>query len=75
MIDRLTQDLLKRISIELKKKDNIEQINNDILYPIIDKFTNSIYPYVTLLFLMYSLVLVLIIVILFIVLKNKNINF
>jgi len=73
MIDKLIKDFIDKSIIELNKKDNKEKIESEILNPIFSRFTERIYPYVSLLFLMYCLNLVLIIVILIlIILYNKK---
>jgi len=73
MIDKLVKDFIDKSIIEFKKKENRDKIESDILNPIFSSFTERIYPYVSLLFLMYSLNLVLIIVILcLIIIYNKK---
>ena len=73
MIDKLVKDFIQKIIIEIKKKENKDIIEKDILNPIFSSFTEKIYPYVSLLFIMYCLNLVLIIVILIlIILYNKK---
>jgi len=67
MIDKLIKDFIDKSIIELKKKENKEKIELEILNPIFLSFTERIYPYVSLLFLMYCLNLVLIIVILILI--------
>ena len=73
MIDKLVKDFIKKAIIEFKKKENKELVENEILNPIFSSFTERIYPYVSLLFIMYSINLLLIIVILIlIILYNKK---
>ena len=73
MIDKLVKDFISRAIIEFKKKENKELLENEILNPILSNFTEKIYPYVSLLFIMYTLNLLLIIVILIlIILYNKK---
>ena len=52
--------------MKIKKK-----INEEILNPIFKEFSNKIYPYVSLIFLMYILNLILVIIILTLILKKK----
>jgi len=74
MIEKLTKDFISKISIEINKPDNKNKIYNEILDPIFSEFADKIYPYVSLLFGMYTLNLILIIVILvLIILMKKNI--
>jgi len=73
MIDKLVKDFIQKTIIEIKKKENKDVIETEILNPIFSSFTEKIYPYVSLLFIMYCLNLVLIIVILIlIILYNKK---
>lgn len=74
MIEQLTKDFLNKIVIEIKKDDNKKTIKNDILEPILSEFSDTIYPYISILFLMYSINLILIIVILFLILLKKKTN-
>ena len=73
MLDKLTKDFINKIIIELNKDDNKEKLNDEIIAPIFANFADRIYPYVSLLFIMYSLNLILIIVILIlIIIYNKK---
>jgi hypothetical protein len=55
MIDKLIKDFIDKSIIELKKKENKDRIELEILNPIFSTFTERIYPYVSLLFLMYCI--------------------
>ena len=72
MIDKLTKDFIEKIVLEIKKEDNKTKIKKDILNPIFSEFSDKIYPYISILFLMYSLNLILIIVILFLIIIRKK---
>jgi hypothetical protein len=73
MIEKLIKDFIKKSINELKKNENQILIESEILSPIFKSFSEKIYPYVSLLFIMYSLNLVLIIIILIlIILYNKK---
>jgi len=73
MFDDLIKDLINKAIDELKKKENKEKIETEILNPIFVSFSDRIYPYVSLLFIMYCLNLILIIVILvLIILYHKD---
>jgi len=76
MIDKLTKDFIRKIVLEMNKEDNKNNIQENILNPILTQFTNRIYPYVTLLFIMYSLnlIIILVILILIIIMKNKELH-
>jgi hypothetical protein len=53
MIDKLIKDFIDKAIIEIKKQENKERIENEILNPIFSSFTERIYPYVSLLFILY----------------------
>jgi hypothetical protein len=72
MIDKLTKDFIDKIVIEIKKDDNKKTLKEEILNPIFSEFSDKIYPYINILFIMYSLNLVLIIVILFLTILRKK---
>ena len=73
MIEKLTKSLIKKCIDEIKKEENKKQIENKIINPVMDSISIRIYPYVTLLFVMYSLTLILIIVILVLLIyKSKK---
>jgi len=73
MMDKLIKDFVKKTAVEIKKQENKERIENEILNPIFSSFTERIYPYVSLLFILYCLNLILIIIILIlIILYNKK---
>ena len=72
MIDRLTKDFIDKMIIEIKKEDNKNKIKNDILSPILSEFSERIYPYISILFIMYSINLILIIVVLILIVLKKK---
>ena len=72
MIDSLTKDLINRIGKEMNKKENLKNINQKFLDPIIEKFKNTMSPYLNILIGMYSVVLILIIILLILVIRNTN---
>jgi hypothetical protein len=73
MIEKITQDFISKFINEINKPENKTKLENDVISPIFSNFADRIYPYVSLLFIMYSLNLILIIVILvLIVIYNKK---
>jgi hypothetical protein len=73
MIDKLTKDFINKFIIEINKEDNKNRIENEIINPLICSFSNKIFPYISLLFIMYILNLILIIaVIILIIIYNKK---
>lgn len=72
MFDKLVKDAIQKFIIEINKPDNRNKIEMDILAPILCSFSNRIYPYVTLLFIMYTINIILILIILFIVYRKEK---
>jgi hypothetical protein len=73
MIDKLATDFINKFIIEMNKIENRNRIQNEIINPLICNFSNKIFPYVTLLIIMYILNLILIITILIlIIIYNKK---
>jgi hypothetical protein len=64
MLEKLTKDFINKIIIEINKQENKEKLEKDVINPIFSNFAERIYPYVSLLFIMYSLNLIIIIVVL-----------
>jgi hypothetical protein len=75
MIDKLTKEFINKLTIEINKEDNKIKLEKEIINPILCIFSNKIYPYVSLLFIMYSinLILIIIVLILTIMYNKKNI--
>jgi hypothetical protein len=73
MLDKLTKDFISKLIIEINKEENKTKLEQDVINPIFSNFANRIYPYVSLLFIMYSLNLILVIIVLtLIIMYNKN---
>ena len=72
MLNKIMKDVFKKLIIEINREDNKCIIEKDIFNPIFTSLTQRIYPYVSLLFAMYTVNLVLIIIILILIIK-KNI--
>lgn len=73
MLEKITKDFINKIIVEINKQENKDKLEKDVINPIFSNFAEKIYPYVSLLFIMYSLNLILIIIILIlIVLYNKK---
>lgn len=67
MIKKLTNDFIAKFVKEFNKEENKTKINNEILTPIFSSFSEKIYPYVTLLFVLYTFNLLIIITILLLI--------
>ena len=74
MFDKYIKKTINKLIEEFNNDDNQKKIYEEILTPILEKFNQKIYPYVTLLFIMYIINLILIISILFIILYTRNVK-
>ena len=72
MVEKITKDLLNRFITEIKKEENQKKLENDILNPILIKFTNKIYPYIKIVFTIFILNFLLVLIIFIIILCNLN---
>jgi hypothetical protein len=72
MLDKLTKDFINKLILEFNKPDNKTKLEQELINPIFSNFADRIYPYVSLLFIMYSLNLILIIVILILIIINNK---
>ena len=73
MVDKIAKDVINRIVVEINKEDNKMKLEKEIINPILLMFSNKIYPYVSLLFIMYSINLLLIIIVLVLtIMYNKK---
>jgi len=71
MIEKLSKQLIEKFVSEFNKEDNKNKLNQEILNPIFKSFSDKIYPYISLLFIIYSLNLIIIIAILILVIIKK----
>jgi hypothetical protein len=73
MIDKLAKDFINKFIIEINKTENRNRIQSEIINPLICNFSNKIFPYITLLIIIFILNLILIIAILIlIIIYNKK---
>jgi hypothetical protein len=73
MIEKITKDFISRLVIEINKPENKLKLENEIITPIFSNFADRMYPYISLLFIIYSLNLILIIIILILIIcYNKK---
>ena len=66
MISKITSDILEKIIIEIKKKNNLLKIHKNIVNPLICCIFKEIFPYILVL---TSLILVIIILLVIILIK------
>ncbi len=67
------KNFIDRVIIELNKEDNKDKLDKQIINPILSNFTYRLFPYISLLFIMYSFNIILIISIIILTLNNKKI--
>jgi hypothetical protein len=72
MAEKITKELLNRIITEIKKEENQKKIENDILNPILIKFSNKIYPYLKIVFSIFILNFILVLIIFILIICNSK---
>ena len=72
MIDDIISDIFNKLLLYIKSPKIKKKINNELIEPLFINIYNIIYPYVSLLFIMYILNLVLIIIILILIIIKKS---
>lgn len=72
MVEKITKNILKKIIDEVKKDDNQELIELELISPIIKKCREKAYPYVSIIFYMYILNIILMIIILILIVMFNN---
>jgi hypothetical protein len=69
--NKITKDLFNKIIIEINKNENKKILENEILFPLFTNIFNKMYPYMFMLFIMYSLNIILIISIIILIIVYK----
>jgi len=73
MINKFAKECINKISIELCKPEIKNQIENQIIKPLLDECRNKLYPYISLILIMYIInILLIIIILILIILYNKK---
>lgn len=72
-MNQFLKNTIQKIVEEFQEEETKKKIFDEIVIPILDKFCDKIYPYVTLLFIMYTINLILIIAILLIIIMTRNV--
>jgi len=70
MIKNISKNILNKIINEISIQENKDKINNEIIKPILTTFSEKIYPYVSLLFILYCVNLIIIITILILIITK-----
>lgn len=74
MFDKYIKKTVNKVIEEFNNDENQKKIYEEILTPILERFNQKIYPYVTLLFIMYIINLLLIIAILIIIINTRYVK-
>ena len=72
MLDKITDDFIKKCLNEIDKDKNKNLINNSFIEPICQNISTKLFPYIITIFIMYILILILIILIMFILISSKK---
>ena len=64
MIEKIIKDLFDKFILEIKKEETQKLLEYEILNPLLTHYTDKIYPYISLLMILYCINLVLIVIIL-----------
>jgi len=65
MIDKITQDILDKIILEINKDDNIYKLKNKIIKPVLYQLYKQVELYIIIYSILFLLLLILIIIIMF----------
>ena len=70
----LGSELLEKCIIELKKKENMDKINTNVLDPLIDYMLERLYPYIMVTCMMFILMLIFVILVFIMVFRSTGIS-
>jgi hypothetical protein len=65
----IIKSILKEVAEELKKRDNITLLKNDILNPVISHIITELYPYIIRLIIVIMLIFIFLIITIFLNIK------
>ena len=67
MIEKFTTEIIDKIVLEVKKKNNLEKISDNIIEPMIYYLLKKIYPYIIFLVILIVIIIFLLIILLVII--------
>ena len=70
-ITSLTNEILEKILLEIRKKENIEKIHENVIDPLVNYTFQKIYPYVIITSIIFLLTFLIAIIILLLVIRNN----
>ena len=71
MLKNLTNEILDKSISEIKKDDNMNKIQKNIIDPLINYTFKKVYPYITTVFILLILIFLIIIAILLLIIRNN----
>ena len=71
MLKNLTNEILEKSISEIKKDDNMNKIQKNIIDPLINYTFKKVYPYITTVFILLILIFLIIIAILLLIIRNN----
>ena len=54
-MEKITKDILNKIITEAKKEENQKRIENELINPLLIKFSDKLYPYIKIGFIIFIL--------------------
>ena len=60
-MDKLTNEIVSSFITKLKKKENLDKLNNDIIEPLLYFFFKKLYPYIICICIIFGLIIILLI--------------
>lgn len=69
MIEKITNEIIDKIVLEVKKKENISKLQVNIIDPLIHYTFSQLYPYILGASIIFILIFILTLVILFLIMK------
>lgn len=70
-IKNLTNEILEKILLEIRKKENIEKIHSNVIDPLVNYTFQKIYPYVIITSIVFLLTFLIAIIILLLIIRNN----
>jgi hypothetical protein len=70
-ITSLTNEILEKILLEIRKKENIEKIHSHVIDPLVNYTFQKIYPYVIITSIVFLLTFLIAIIILLLIIRNN----
>ena len=69
MIEKITNEIIDKIVLEVKKKENISKLQVNIIDPLIHYTFSQLYPYILGASIIFILIFILTLIILFLIMK------